>query len=537
MLPTILADDEYITRKEITLLLTQDSYYRKLQHWPLLKSSEISFTINKRDTEDIYHLNSCNFDPFVIQADNISSCIENFFPFINRLLLKFRDHLVACGGAVIKSIYNLPPEEGDIDLFFYDLTTEEANKMRFEAIELLINSFKYGYPESTFYIKRNLYTTTLYIEIPNKDTYEYQFIHRIYPDISSIIGGFDLSVCMVAYDGEEIYTTPLGAWSIKNCAIIIDTKRRSTSFEYRLRKYYKLGFTLIFPGMSNKSMQNFCRDYLKVYNIKSSENLCSNIQKEQNIFPYFKLTLSRLNLPSYDRVNIEDKLINKISDYSSISSHPKYFSDINAQQLRSDNLHSVSSILNLDINKDIREQLINDANNPNLMIDDLTITKFKDRVDEIRNPFLYKNEGYNELENKNIDFYRLLKCFGKLSPKAIEDRNTDKYYEYRDMIINKMKINLEICKENLIGIKWLTQNPGRQWTSSINPIIEDPREWYGKHYIPVITGIPSEIETLMRLMRLPKTESVWTTINNDVFNVICVHLLHNYANDAWNYIS
>jgi len=135
-----------------------------------------------------------------------------------------------------------------------------------------------------------------------------------------------------------------------------------------------------------------------------------------------------------------------------------------------------------------------------------------------------------------MDFYRLIKYFGKLTPKVIEIRDTDEYYEYRDIVINKMKINAEICMKKLIGIKWITQNPGRQWTSSINPIIADPREWYGKNYIPVITGIPPEIETTMRLMRLPKTESVWTTIDNDVFNVICICVLNKYANDAWNYI-
>jgi len=42
--------------------------------------------------------------------------------------------------------------------------------------------------------------------------------------------GFYLSICIVAYDVEQIYDTPLGAWSTKNDSIIIDTKIRSTSF-------------------------------------------------------------------------------------------------------------------------------------------------------------------------------------------------------------------------------------------------------------------------------------------------------------------
>ena len=136
----------------------------------------------------------------------------------------------------------------------------------------------------------------------------------------------------------------------------------------------------------------------------------------------------------------------------------------------------------------------------------------------------------------NNNFYRLSKLFGKLTPEVVKIQHTDEYYKYCDIVINKMKNNSEICKKNLIGIKWITQNPGRQWTSSINPIIADPREWYGKHYIPVLTGIPEEIETTMRLLCLPRTESVWTVINEDIFNVICLHLLHKYADDAWQYI-
>ena len=52
----------------------------------------------------------------------------------------------------------------------------------------------------------------------------------------------------------------------------------------------------------------------------------------------------------------------------------------------------------------------------------------------------------------------------------------------------------------------------------------------------MITGIPEEIEACLRLMRLEKTQSVWTMINNDVFNVICLHLLYEYGKNAWNYI-
>jgi len=549
-----------ISKKEISDLLTQDSYYRKLKEWPLLTLDDIS--IYHRWVDEMFTVNSDRYNGYnAIKISDIQNRYNDSFPNIDKLLLNFNGHLVACGGAVVKSIFRT--RGGDIDLFFYDLTIEDANKMRLDAIEFLINLWEENDSELiNYHIKRNEYTTTLFVvDTEENEIYEYQFIHRIYPDMSSIIGGFDLSICMVAYDGKQIYATPLGAWSIQNKSIIVDTKRRSTSFEYRLQKYSMNGFRLIFPGISNQLIQDFnnknsgkteminkmkaiAKDYGFEYNANWQDfdfvggvlPECSSysIQKKADILPYFKLRSHEIATPKYDRENIEDRLINKISDYSMLSSHPKCFSAINAQQLRSDNLHSVSSILKLD--KNIRDQLINDINNPNLMIDNSVIAKFYDRVEMLRSPFIRKGEGHGNIENENIDFHRLIKCFGKLTPKVIEIRDTDEYYEYRDIIVDKMMTNTEICMKNLIGIKWITQTPGRQWTSSINPIIADPRQWYGKHYEPVITGIPSEIEATMRLMRLPKTESLWTTINDDVFNVICACVLYNYANDAWNYI-
>ena len=553
----------YITKEEVTLLLTQDSYYRKLKSWPLITIDEMFLMELKRNVDSMFGAGGTYYyGQDSTKIVDIHKVFDEYFPCINKLLLEFDGHLVACGGAIIKSLFRTRGR-GDIDLFFYDLTPEEADKMRLDAVAFLVNSFNNDIGDIDYYIKRNEYTTTLCITISFDGTiniYEYQFIHRIYPDISSIIGGFDLSICMIAYDGKEIYATPLGAWSIQNRSVIIDTKRRSTSFEHRLQKYQMKGFVLIFPGISQKLVQEFseknsakaqminkmkivARQYGYEYFddsddfkfVGDAEPECTNynVQKKENILPYFKLgEYSGLHTPTYNRKEIEDRLTNKISDYSSLSSHPKCFPSINAQQLRSDNLHSVSSILKLDIRKDINTQLINDTNNPNLMIDD-AISKFYNRVEKIRVPLIHRR---SDIENKNLDFHRLVKCFGKLTPKVIEIRGTDEYYEYRDMIIDKMVVNTETCRQNLIGVKWINQDPQRQWTASINPIIADPREWYGKHYEPVITGIPSEIETLMRLMRLPKTESVWTMIDDDVFNVICLHLLGQYANDAWNYI-
>jgi hypothetical protein len=69
-------------------------------------------------------------------------------------------------------------------------------------------------------------------------------------------------------------------------------------------------------------------------------------------------------------------------------------------------------------------------------------------------------------------------------------------------ILANIKANAEIAKKNLAGIKWILRNPGTQWTSSINPIIGNPREWYGEQYYRSWRIGAEEIETTLRLIRL-----------------------------------
>lgn len=195
--------------------------------------------------------------------------INKKHPFTKELLIKFNGHIVACGGAVTKNLisnnYNNyvqhhNPNSEDIDIFFYNLNNEDASKLRIEIIEFLVNKWKNDNEKVKITILRNEFVTTIYFIIKkdeySREIYSYQLIHRIYPNISSIIGGFDINVCMIAYDGNEVYTTPLGNWALKNHTVIIDTKRRSTSFEYRLCKYYDYGFNILFPGLTQEIINN-----------------------------------------------------------------------------------------------------------------------------------------------------------------------------------------------------------------------------------------------------------------------------------------
>jgi hypothetical protein len=574
-----MRDTPNITLKEVTDVLTQDSYYRKLQKWPLIKINSKTFIINyKRNVDDIYTLGmKMNKNPFIpdLTFDRLYQGTINFyFPCTTKLLKEFKGNIVAAGGAITKSILTeIGRKEcwfNDIDFFFYNLTIEDADNLRIRAIQFLIHKLSQQ-ENTTFHVKRNVYTTTLYATIEERKIVQYQFIHRIYPDISSIIGGFDISACMIAYDGDDLYTTPLSYWSIKNAAIIVDTKRRSTSFEYRLKKYQRYYFKLLLPGLSEHTMLLFLSEYDKqkdelVSSIKKlinaskyklycklpkllefKGNIMYDLQKRENILPYLLLTQKSygtlITTKSFNREIIEDRFVDKISDYHDVKSHPKHFASMNAQMLRSNKLHSVCSVITIDnINgvndvNNVLDILVHDIYHPNTLFGDAIIEDYKSKVEGVRKEYYHCREDEDPGYSKNIDFYKVSRYFGELTPEAIKNRDSNEYDVYRDIMIDKMMTNNKTCNENLKGVKWITQNPGRQWTSSINPIIKDPREWYGKHYRPVLTGIPEEIENTLRLMRLEKTESVWINVNDDIFSLICLHLLKLYADDAWSHIS
>ena len=107
----------------------------------------------------------------------------------------------------------------------------------------------------TVQVEHRLHITNVIVQYMHQDDFwiryirKYQFIHRLYPTLESILGGFDLGPSMVAYDGVDIWATELGAWTYANNAMIIDISRRSTTFTKRITKYSWRNFRVIFPGI------------------------------------------------------------------------------------------------------------------------------------------------------------------------------------------------------------------------------------------------------------------------------------------------
>lgn len=104
---------------------------------------------------------------------------------------------------------------------------------------------------------------------------------------------------MCAIDGYNVLATELGAFSLLSHYTIVDTSRRSTTFETRLHKYSHIS-TLIFPGLPNwdhllEQTKKENTDYIEM------KKIVDNFLKQFN----YKLTYIDHYDNHYTRINLE----------------------------------------------------------------------------------------------------------------------------------------------------------------------------------------------------------------------------------------
>jgi len=77
-----------------------------------------------------------------------------------------------------------------------------------------------------------------------------QVVLRHYATPSEILHGFDLGPAAVGFDGARVWLTEMGRFAYEHRCLVVDTGRRSLTYEARLAKYHSRGFNLVLPGLS-----------------------------------------------------------------------------------------------------------------------------------------------------------------------------------------------------------------------------------------------------------------------------------------------
>jgi hypothetical protein len=538
---------------------------------------------------------------------NKKSAIEGIYnhPLVEKLLDTFYGKIVLAGGSVFYAIHDIHYDHKDLDFFFIGPEVKHTDVL----IRVLVFLSEHWIEDHKgfVYILRNEFVTSIYLMKIKNDRqmtcHKYQFIHRVYPNIAALLNGFDLGPSMIAFTGKDIVTTEFGAWSVSARSIIIDTSRRSTSYEHRIKKYSRICH-VIFPGLPKDLVCEEARDFKDVNEIFETLNslialhgykknkkghvtedlikIDKNVDLPkllQETAEKFGFTLENINdlilkqiRPEIEVNNVEElwKILFKVahkggffiqkedfvggfenddclqarahtyklpymilnlentygwiigipfgkgisynpSDYGDNPVRPFLADRTNITALSHGNISSVSSILCLKSERD--ETDFEDRVRTEEFTNVLCSQDIENAIKEsISNPFLgdlSKTLGLRVSEVINLTPHsynpkrKSYALFGSEPPYTLGHR---------------IEINQKEAMSRLKGVKWILKNPGRQWTSSINPIIADPRDWYGPSYVSFRIGCYETEITLRIIRRIP--ESSLYKIDGNLFEYL-----------------
>lgn len=369
------------------------------------------------------------------------------------------DNIIVAGGAIGAIVKN-KNYNNDVDMFMYGLNTDDATSKIEEICEQMVeeskkmvikklnkrkkrpDDYKYNILESELNIKYLRTKNSLTIDI---DGIKYQFIFRIYNSISEILHGFDIGSSAIGYNTTNTYVTSLGKFAYEYNCNIIDTTRRSTSYEHRLTKYFNRGFDIIMPQFDiNKVSSELYDNY----------ELTATCQMPYLVFTYSKVFGNQIIISKF----YKKKYANTYDyDYADGDEFALFYRNIGK------------------------------------LIDEKTNEIFY--VSDSYRKILYEPECFSPARIKY--FYDVL--HKKILSNTFPHASVEKYmnvttplelFKIKDDHKAVSKIFTAQCNELALyinnidtDINWITENAGSQLSGSFNPIIEDASEWYGTYFL------------------------------------------------------
>ena len=429
------------------------------------------------------------------------------------------DYIVLAGGALVSM--STGQSVSDYDLFFVGVADEDLDQCLVTAIStLVLAAFK---NEQKCYITRNRRVVNVYVMSRWGCGNKYQFILRSYPRKDLVVGGFDIGVCGILHDGKSVWMTDMAAWQLKNQTIIVDISRRSPSYKARLNKYVRRGFNVVFPG---------CNAYRAEIDVRERDalidKLCVDDTDSDSKDSYVngiieKAGLSDLGYKLCRQYYIEDTYYHgwgqpkdpnistklwtlnclirqhegteyaySMADLRNILSDNPYtyvYKQEWITQPIGDMMTGVPGTIGVSHTKyraqssdyaDVSEQLYIEESNT-LMLSRkktdyvVTVLKLSERP----------NDEYNEIKSSANIVPDQIRNFLFTEDPPIPYVSWGWYGRARKV----KQITVDQAKAKLKGIHWITENPGRQWTSSSDPLEDNNTAFYGGLWNGLTIGV------------------------------------------------
>lgn len=496
----------FITKQTIIDLMLIDRVSHKNKSWQLLNGEQIDKMIDhfRYLTTDSIRV------PFVKykQPQNDLKFSANIVKLLadDAILMKILElgegNVSLCGGRIIETRI-AKNNWTDFDFFFHgnnnnNMTKNDLTKILTQKLITCLQYFQQNYMHGVIFI-RNKGCITMKLGAKT-----YQFILRLYENVGQVLGGFDLWGSKLGYNLKDgLFGTLHGAFALATGLQSIDLTKRSTTYGTRLHKYLNQKYVgILLPSLDI--------DKVSIYD-------CNELNTPDGRFdvPYhFDAINPGKNLQLYYHNLGSDHN----HDYESGEFMNWYYFTQNRPEMYAfkGGLNTISKI-----SKNTISDTMDVLQNPNKRaypLDHKLVDKIFAPYDNALN--LGQNDTSGE-ENKNNT--ELMKF--KVAHYINNDKDTANkiWAEMKNWYLVEIQkyvaINLpEISIENS-NVIWKIVDPGAQGFGSNNPIIQNPRDWYGaEFYNPCEVGIPIDIYMILKRARF--NGSCWRYINKDLFGII-----------------
>jgi len=449
----------------------------KMKEWMLLLSKSIIDNISCIGM--VYYRTSIDH-----KFEDISKFLKKQARPVYDILNIGKGKISLCGGA-ISSILKYQHVQ-DYDLFFHSDSVDEIDDIFNNCLHYLE---KLCSSEKTCKIiyERSLHMINCCIDF--EDFYgNVQFIKRVYKTKEQVLFGFDLAPSRLGYNNEDgFFSTICGAMALSMHAFSIDSNKRSTSFGYRLEKYYNIKqYKILLPQLNDEVF-----------------NADEKIEIFDNIFVTRSLREPKNFYISYVDQNNDD-------DYYHNNDNINFIINGNYDKIMfsSDDLESILKLS-----------------------DDFVETYMRDKTKLFNKP----STEYNI--SKEIDKHYLgdkYKSFASVYFINEDDEKSDQIWEeqtkYYIDIAKKCASNLNNNNNNNNNYYkgWKYLKPSSKYFGQNYPVDTPP----SVHYKSLIIGINNE--RFQALMDCRKNIEYITNLPKELFNLICEYWLKYEVEDAKN---
>jgi hypothetical protein len=463
------------------------------------------------------------------------------FPIIGGILQI--PNISVCGGAAAWPLGDSNVEVGDIDLFVHGIDPTDMKSLC-DTANLVMDAVR------TAVMRRGPYryiveklapgVITLYptSDASGRGSYgdepdaAVQIILRAFPSVSSILYGFDIPSCCVAYDGVKTRMTPLAAYAHTTRVNIVNPEYRSASYEYRLLKYFGRGYAIAMPHMAPGIVPEGKLFEMPHITIGATVVIGNYMSGEFRVNKSHDVATSDYDVtssPMAQHNTVERVTWSHIAhNRRCIASGSRGFILYGLTTRRSRTRAIILPAQQL-AEMEPREPFLNDLR---WKADNLVDVSGRININHLRTVF-------------NMPDDEIVKFVTRVSRAVVRrGRNGVNVRPTLDKLVNDAIGKYDAAAAIPINW-WITTDPSRQYTVSLNPRMEDPSEWYGtsvadaKYVMPDVDekydqiehrAVPNEIVTVSNICVLCDVEL--DPISLGTTNLVCGHICHLEPNDA-----